>query len=203
MNQRSKICVVVANDGQRGTFRPPEPSTAYVDVTPDNGPPLRVPTHLLQPQPDGTYRLAVAFTDLHAASNAPSPKAHPDDSAAVQQTMPLVEESLELHHKTVETGKVQVIKTVHTEEKEVDLPIEWEEVTIERVPMDQIVSEAPGIRREGDCTIIPLVEEILVVEKRLIVREEIRLTTRRTQTHRKEIIELRKESAQIKRVSGA
>ena len=49
------------------------------------------------------------------------------------------------------------------------------DVEIERVQIDREVSSAPDIRTEGDLTIVPVLEEILVVEKRLVLREEIRI----------------------------
>ncbi len=50
---------------------------------------------------------------------------------------------------------------------------------IEHVQIDRIVAEAPPQRQEGDTLILPVVEEVLVMEKRLMLREEIRITRRR------------------------
>jgi uncharacterized protein (TIGR02271 family) len=82
----------------------------------------------------------------------------------------------------------------------VDLPLEKEEVEVERVAVGRVVETAPEIRREGDTLIVPLVEEVLVVEKRLVLREEVRVTTRRSQTRQPQRVMLRSEEAEIERL---
>jgi stress response protein YsnF len=44
------------------------------------------------------------------------------------------------------------------------------------VPVEQEITETPPIRTEGEVTIVPIVEERLVVEKRLFLVEELHLT---------------------------
>lgn len=67
------------------------------------------------------------------------------------------------------------------------------------MPRNQAVAELPGIRLEGDTTIIPVVEEQLVVEKRLVLVEEIHVV-RRTGTMVQNIpVALRSERAEIER----
>lgn len=43
---------------------------------------------------------------------------------------------------------------------------------VTRMPIDAEVTTPPGVRVEGDTTIVPVIEEVLVVEKRLILKEE-------------------------------
>jgi stress response protein YsnF len=64
------------------------------------------------------------------------------------------------------------------------------------------VDVAPEPRQEGDTWIIPVIEEVLVVEKRLVVKEEIRLTRHRvtsqipvSDTVRRQVVEIETESA--------
>jgi hypothetical protein len=53
---------------------------------------------------------------------------------------------------------------------------------VERVPIDREVSETPSIREEDGVTIVPVVEEILVVERRLRLKEELHIKkVRRTE----------------------
>ncbi len=54
-----------------------------------------------------------------------------------------------------------------------------EEYNIERVAVGKIVTDTPVQRQEGDTLILPVTEEVLVTEKRLLLREEIRITRRR------------------------
>jgi stress response protein YsnF len=54
-----------------------------------------------------------------------------------------------------------------------------EEADIRRVAVNRIVSEVPQSRQEGEVTIVPVVEEVLVVEKRLLLKEEIHIARKR------------------------
>ena len=49
-----------------------------------------------------------------------------------------------------------------------------ERVDIERVPMGRVVQEVPQVREEGDVTIIPVMQETAFVERRLVLKEEVR-----------------------------
>jgi len=48
--------------------------------------------------------------------------------------------------------------------------------------------------------IVPLLEEVLVVEKRLMLREEVRVTKRRNETHRPQTVTLRKEDVKVEKL---
>ena len=78
------------------------------------------------------------------------------------------------------TGGVRLVKKVTEHEETVDLPLLRADVQVERVPINRVVLEAPPSRQEGDTLIVPILEEVLVTEKRLMLKEEVRIT--RTQT---------------------
>lgn len=91
-----------------------------------------------------------------------------DETVAV----PVGEERLVVGTRDVErTGTVKL----RTREEEVPYSetLRHDRVEIERVPVDEIVDLAPAERQEGDVTVIPIVEEVLV--KRFRVIEEVRL----------------------------
>ena len=46
-------------------------------------------------------------------------------------------------------------------------------LVIDRVPVGRFVDAAPPVRHEADVTILPVTEEIVVTERRLILKEEI------------------------------
>ena len=72
-------------------------------------------------------------------------------------------------------------------------------IEIERVPINRPIDAVPAIREEGDTTIMPVVEEILVVERRLILKEEIRMRrTKVSQPHRETVV-VRDQEAVITR----
>lgn len=113
--------------------------------------------------------------------------------------IPLVEERLEVGKRRVESGRVKVRVAVDTREEIVPAELAHDEVEIRRVPRNEAVTELPGVRLEGDTTIIPVVEEQLVVEKRLVLVEEIHVV-RRTRTAVQDIpVTLRSERAEIER----
>jgi hypothetical protein len=59
-----------------------------------------------------------------------------------------------------------------------------------------------GARQEGDTTIVTLVEEVVVVEKRLRAIEEVRITKRQDVEPSVQTVTLRREEAVIERLSA-
>ncbi|MEA3009682.1 MAG: hypothetical protein QOJ91_1374 [Sphingomonadales bacterium] len=113
--------------------------------------------------------------------------------------IPLVEERLEVGKRQVESGRIKVRVAVDSREETVAAELARDEVEIRRVPRNVAVADLPGVRLEGDTTIIPVVEEQLVVEKRLVLVEEI-YVVRRTRTEVEEIpVLLRSERAEVER----
>jgi stress response protein YsnF len=67
------------------------------------------------------------------------------------------------------------------------------------VPVNQIVEQAQPPRTEGDVTIIPVYEEVAVVERRLMLKEEIHIHRHRTTRKENLSIPLRTEEVEISR----
>jgi len=116
--------------------------------------------------------------------------------------IPLVEERLNVGVRQVETGKVQISKKVVSQEVSQDVPVTQEEVEVERIPMNQYVEAAPVVRYEGDTTIISVIKEVLVVEKRLMLVEEVRITKKHLTTTTTVKESLRKEQIEINRTDS-
>jgi uncharacterized protein (TIGR02271 family) len=113
--------------------------------------------------------------------------------------IPLVEERLEVAKRQVEGDRVKVRVAVDTREEIVPAELSHDEVEIRRVPRDVAVEDIPAVRLEGDTTIIPVVEEQLVIEKKLVLVEEI-YVVRRSRTAVERIpVTLRSERAEIER----
>jgi uncharacterized protein (TIGR02271 family) len=125
-------------------------------------------------------------------------KAGDADPASV--VLALHREDLALTRRTVETGRVQISTTVKEREELVDQLLKTEGYEIERVAIGQRVGSPPAMREEGDTIILPIIEEVLVVEKHLILREEIRLRRVVTEERHQETVTLRSEEASISRV---
>jgi len=89
--------------------------------------------------------------------------------------IPLAEETLHLTKRLVETGRVRVSLTTEVIQEQVRETVRTRRAEITRVPVNREVSEIPPNRQDADVLIIPVVEEVMVVVKRLVLREEIRL----------------------------
>jgi uncharacterized protein (TIGR02271 family) len=92
---------------------------------------------------------------------------------------------------------VHVVPRVQTEV--VDVPLAEEEVAVERVPVNRFVSAVQPVRQDGDVTVVPVYEEVLVVERRLMLKEEVRVRRQRRVRHERQEVELRTEDVQVMR----
>lgn len=89
--------------------------------------------------------------------------------------IPIVEERAHVFKRSGETERVSV-RTIPVEEQVVVRDaLRREHVEVTRVPIGREVAEAPAVRTEGDVTIVPVFEERLIVEKKLILVEELHL----------------------------
>ncbi|MBB1492738.1 YsnF/AvaK domain-containing protein [Paracoccus sp. MC1854] len=123
-------------------------------------------------------------------------------SARPAQIIPIVEEQvLVLKRKTLTEG-VRVRTVVREDEALIDEPVVRETVEVERVPLGRWVDGPVPVRQEGDITIVTLVEEVVVVEKRLRATEEIRITRRRDAGQHSETVTLRHEEAVIEHLNA-
>lgn len=118
---------------------------------------------------------------------------------ASDRVIDVVREDVSVDKRVVERGRVRVRKIVREEQHVVDEPLLHEEAVIERVPVNRYVDEAPAIRRDGDELVVPCVEEVLVVEKRLLLREELRVRLARSQRHDPREVTVRREDVVVDR----
>jgi hypothetical protein len=117
-----------------------------------------------------------------------------------EEIIPLVEETATVDKRQVVTGRVRVQTITDIVEELARADVQRESVEVTRVPIDKVVETAPEIRTEGDVTIVPVLEEVLVVEKRLVLKEELHIR-RRIETEAVEVpVTLRKQRAVIERL---
>jgi uncharacterized protein (TIGR02271 family) len=119
-----------------------------------------------------------------------------------EEMIPLVEEQIEVAKRAVERGRVVVRKHVDTREEIAEAVLHQDELTVERVPLGVPVDVAPPVREEGDVLIVPVLEEQLVIETRLILKEELRITRHRRSETFREPVRLRAERAEVVREDG-
>ncbi len=114
-----------------------------------------------------------------------------------QQVIPIIEEKAVVGKEVVETGRVRLLKTVEEHEETISVPLTEEGISVERKAIGTYVNEVPTVRSEGDTTIYSVVKEVLVVEKKLMLVEEIHVTKRQRTTTNEETISLRTEKINV------
>jgi stress response protein YsnF len=117
--------------------------------------------------------------------------------------VPVIEEQLDVRRELRTTNVVRVHKVVHEKESLVSEFLTSETVDIERVPKDLIVQDPPPVRTEGDVTVIPVIEEVLVVTKQFRLVEEVRITRRRSNNLYQQEVTLRSEQIEVEREAMA
>jgi uncharacterized protein (TIGR02271 family) len=118
---------------------------------------------------------------------------------SAEEILPLVDEQLSVGKRTVATGRVRIKTVVDERQQWVRESLEREEISIERVAIDRMVDAAPEVRQDGDVLIIPLVEEVLVVERRLLLKEEIHVRKQRHVEQVEEPVTLKSTRAVVER----
>jgi uncharacterized protein (TIGR02271 family) len=116
--------------------------------------------------------------------------------------LPLHAEEVSVGKQQIVTGRAQISITTRHHEKLVEELLARERVEIERKPIGKPLDQAPAIREEGDVIVIPVVEEEIVVARRLVLKEEIRIRRVRETERHVERVPLREQEAAIHRYSA-
>jgi uncharacterized protein (TIGR02271 family) len=201
--KRTRVVPVTDAEGLRGAFDPSEEFTdergaTRVPIRLEDGRRAVVAVDQLTLKPDGSCELPFSFAEAAAArGEAAAPRRASDDGRIV---IPVVAEQLEVEKRKVEAGGFRISKTVTEREEVVDQPLMREEVQVKRVPVNQFVDGPVPVRHVGDTMIIPLLEEVLVVEKRLMLKEELHVKKAEVETYRPQRVTLRSEQVHVERI---
>ena len=114
-----------------------------------------------------------------------------------EPVLPLLAEETAVSKQVVETGRVQVTRVTREREQLIDELLTHETVEIDRTPIGRQVDRVPPIIDEGDTVVIPIVEEVLVVERRLFLKEEVRVRRVRSTEIHQETVTLRHHEAVV------
>lgn len=146
--------------------------------------------HLLPTSPG-----AAATPSISPYPSTQSAAAAPTVAAEGEVRMQLSEEELRIERRVVEAGEVRVRKQVEARQVREVVPVMREDVTVDRRPLPPGAGLEP--RQEGDTWYIPIVEEELVIQKRLVAREE--LVIRKRQVMGEQVVEetLHRESPEV------
>lgn len=174
IDRGGRSAIVDSVDGDRVRLRLP------------NGAALDLAADLVERQPDGSYRTEVSFEDLDPGG---------------RQVLREIDEHVRVGTVSRETGRVVARVRTDTQTEAVDTTGWRETVDVERVPVDRVVESVEPMREEDGVTVIPVYEEVLVVQKRLVLREEVRLTTRREPVPGSETVPLRRQHVEVERLA--
>lgn len=176
---------VIDGDGVVGQLREvvvddTEGATARVVL--GDGTVVSVPFASLQPHADGGYGLQETWSFYRGEGRT---------------IVPVVEERVRVEIRAAPERKTRIRRRVVEESRLVETPVWRERVEVERVPVNTYVDQAPGPRHEGDTLIVPCVEEVVVIEKRLLVREELRIRIVSEQRIDRQTVQLRRHEVDV------
>ncbi len=120
--------------------------------------------------------------------------------SAGEPRIPIHTEELSVSRRQTAGFTLRVSTVTREHEHLVDEMLNQQRVEIERVPIDRPVGAIPPVRQEGDTTILSVVEETIIVERRLILKEEVRIRRLHVSQRHQEAVVLRQQEAVITRV---
>lgn len=196
-SDQAEQVTVLDSEGVRGTVAAHalQQSGASALITFDQGRRVQAPVDMLRPREDGSYFLPMSLRELSDGVVA----LERGDDGNVVAVIPVVVEEAQIAKRQIETGRVRIQKNVHTTEEWVDVPLLRDRVHVERVPVERFLEQPATAHYEGDTLVIPVMEEVVVVEKRLLLREEIHVTTLREEVQHEEAVTLQREQVSITR----
>jgi uncharacterized protein (TIGR02271 family) len=126
---------------------------------------------------------------------APGPRSDSTDTLTLQ----LHAEDISVTKRRLLQQRVRVATETRTRDVLVDEPLTHEKVVVEHVSVGRYVDAVPDIRQEGDLMILPVVEEEIVVTRRLFLREEVHVRRTQISTNHVETVTLRVQKAVVTR----
>lgn len=114
--------------------------------------------------------------------------------------IPVVAEQLHVDTVSVPAGGVRIIKRVVEDQVEINENLRQQHAEIEHVPIGRFVDGPQPIRQtQSGVTVIPVVEEQIVVERRWLLKEEIHVRQTVSSKEHREKIPVRREKVDIER----
>jgi len=151
---------------------------------------------------DGRLEEARAILRRHGGYDRSTAPAASAMAGTAGQTMQVHEEELRATKQPVKTGEVRVHKDVITEHRTLDVPVQREEVVIERHPVAGQPAACSDLRA-GEEIRIPVKEEQVRVEKQAVVKEEVHVGKQQVQDTEHVSGTVRKEQVRVEREGNA
>jgi stress response protein YsnF len=126
----------------------------------------------------------------------------PSDSLLASK-IPVLEERATVTKQEVTTGKVRVSTHVENIAEVARADLLSDGVEISRINVGlRVMGPIPQVKTEGDLTIVPVFEEVLVVEKHLFLKEEIHIRRRQETESVAVQLTLRRQTVEVERSDG-
>jgi stress response protein YsnF len=200
MADQNRMIKVTGRDGLLGWIDPQEQpkDSDELLIRLSNGQVIITPSDLLEARGDGSYHLPLDAGQFEAHRGQVDGEAAQTASREEEMmVIPVIAEKALVGKKLLK-NRIRVTKRVREREELIDTPGFREELDIQHVPVNQVVEKIPGVRQEGETTIIPLLEEVLVVEKRILLKEEVHITLKR-HANEPQRVSLRYEEVEVER----
>jgi uncharacterized protein (TIGR02271 family) len=194
----AEYTVVTDAKGVRGVIDPQrlEGGHTHVTVLLQGGQEVQVRAGDLVRRDNGTYYIPHSLTALLEQRITGQVDSDGDNEAVI----PVIEEQVRVDKQWVESGRVRITRRTHEEEQVINDTVLHEEVNVERVAINRAIDTLVETRYEGDTLVIPIIEEELVIEKRLILKEEVRVTRRQVETPVSQPVTVHKEEVIVQHI---
>lgn len=180
--------------GEAGWIDGPLVQGQPVTVRLDSGLRLSLAPDLVERGPDGGLVARVAFSDVAEG-------AAPGERAFDGETFQEIQERLSISRVLHEVDRARISVRTGTTQETITEPAWREAVEVRRVPVNEVVDHVEEVRHDGNETVVPVYEEIVVVERRLVLRERLHLTLHREETNVPQQVVLRHQFVEVERVA--
>ena len=126
----------------------------------------------------------------------------PASGQAQTEFVTLAVEDVAISRRRIAGDLVRLSTSTRMREHQVDEGLTHEQVIIERIAVARAVDAVPEIRVEGDVTIVPVVTEEIVVQRRLVLIEEVHMRRVRVTGRHRETVSVREQVATVTRIGA-
>jgi stress response protein YsnF len=125
------------------------------------------------------------------------------DKPEEEISIPVVAEEAHAGTRQIATGGVRVVKRTVPHEEILQQELQKQKVEVRRVQINRQVDGPQQPRQDGTTLIVPVVEEVLQIQKIWVLKEEIHIARITQAEMHEERVTLEREEAQIERLNAS
>lgn len=126
-----------------------------------------------------------------------------DEQDKEEVVVPVIREEIHADTAPVVTGGVRVTKRVESHDETVEQELQKSRVEVKRVKTERVVDGPQPVRRVGNTLIVPVVSEVLRIEKQWVLTEEVHITQLEQRETVQNKVTVNSEEAQVERLDSA